>query len=104
MSNYKVLPVSLCGILLLWLVSVLTVYPNITLPGIKDCLYFWTSLLLIKRKLYFNYSTLVTNFDSINFTEPIPVAAMSNAQVLLPRSIAGIAGSNPAGGIDVCLL
>ena len=33
----------------------------------------------------------------------IPVAARSNAWVC-GRSFAGIAGSNPAGGLDVCML
>jgi hypothetical protein len=34
---------------------------------------------------------------------PIPVAARSKAWVCF-RSLAGIAGSNPTGGMDVCLL
>ena len=34
---------------------------------------------------------------------PIPVAERSKAWVC-SRSHAGIAGSNPAGGVDVCLL
>jgi hypothetical protein len=34
---------------------------------------------------------------------PIPVAERSKARVL-GRSPAGISGSNPAGGMDVCLL
>jgi hypothetical protein len=34
---------------------------------------------------------------------PIPVAAPSNAW-LCGGSLAGIVGSNPAGGMDVCLL
>jgi hypothetical protein len=34
---------------------------------------------------------------------PIPVAARSKAWVCGP-SLAGIAGSNPAGDIDVCVL
>ena len=33
----------------------------------------------------------------------IPVAALSKEQVY-GRSHAGIAGSNPAGGMDVCIL
>jgi hypothetical protein len=33
---------------------------------------------------------------------PITVAALSKTWVV-GRSIAGIAGSNPAGGMDVCL-
>ena len=34
---------------------------------------------------------------------PVPVAERSKAPVY-GRSLAGIAGSNPAGGMDVCLL
>jgi hypothetical protein len=34
---------------------------------------------------------------------PIPVAARSEAWVC-GRSLTGIVGSNPAGGMDVCLL
>ena len=34
---------------------------------------------------------------------PVPVAALSNAWVC-GRSLAGIVGSNAAGGMDVCLL
>ena len=37
------------------------------------------------------------------FHEPVPVAARSKAWVC-DYSLAGIAGSNPAGGMDVCLL
>ena len=36
-------------------------------------------------------------------TSPVPVAARSKAWVC-SRSLAGIAGSNPTGGMDVCLL
>ena len=36
-------------------------------------------------------------------TGKIPVAALSKACVC-GRSLAGIASSNPAGGMDVCLL
>jgi hypothetical protein len=35
--------------------------------------------------------------------EPIPVAARSETWICCP-SLAAIAGSNPAGGMDVCLL
>ena len=37
------------------------------------------------------------------YTKPIPVAARSKAWVC-GRSLAGTAGSNPAGGMDVCLV
>jgi len=36
-------------------------------------------------------------------SSPIPMAARSNAWVC-GRSIAGIADSNPSGGIDICVL
>jgi len=36
-------------------------------------------------------------------TPPIPAAVRSKAWVC-DRSLAGIVGSNPAGGMDVCLL
>jgi hypothetical protein len=39
----------------------------------------------------------------VNITLPIPVAAQSEAWVY-GRSLTGIVGSSPAGGIDVCLL
>jgi hypothetical protein len=43
-------------------------------------------------------------FDFVLFNEvPIPVAARSKAWVC-GRSLAGIAGSNTAGVMDVCLL
>jgi len=35
--------------------------------------------------------------------QPIPVAALSHAWAC-SRSFSGIAGSNPTGGMDVCLL
>ena len=34
---------------------------------------------------------------------PVPVAERSKARVY-GRSLAGIAGSNPAGGMDVCVV
>jgi hypothetical protein len=60
-----------------------------------------------------NYSTkipalslIVQNFKGlwlVYVTSPIPVAVRSNAWVY-GRSPTGIVGSNPTGGIDVCLL
>jgi hypothetical protein len=41
--------------------------------------------------------------DSVGERGPIPVAAPSKAWVGW-RSLAGIVGSNPAGGMNVCLL
>ena len=42
-------------------------------------------------------------FIQLILSEPIPVAVRSKAWVC-GHSLAGIAGSNPAGGMDVCLL
>jgi hypothetical protein len=39
----------------------------------------------------------------MNYFAPIPVAARSQALVC-GRALAGIAGSNPTGGMDVCLV
>ena len=39
----------------------------------------------------------------MNLVQPIPVAEWSKARVY-GRSLAGIAGSNPAGGVDGCSL
>jgi hypothetical protein len=39
----------------------------------------------------------------LHISVPIPVAAQFKAWVC-GRSLAGIVGSNPAGGMDVCLL
>jgi hypothetical protein len=51
-----------------------------------------------------NRKRLVHNiFRSYRYVLPIPVAASSKAWVY-GRSFAGIAGSNPAEGMDVCLL
>jgi hypothetical protein len=41
--------------------------------------------------------------DSVSCPKPTPVAALSKARVC-DRSLAGIVGSNPAGGMDVGLL
>jgi len=40
-------------------------------------------------------------YDQLRYLEPIPVAARSKAWVC-SRSLAGIVGLNPAGGMDVC--
>jgi hypothetical protein len=45
----------------------------------------------------FRYSVLLIIFG------PIPVAARSQAYVCI-SSLAGIVGSNPANGMDVCVL
>ena len=41
-------------------------------------------------------------FLDSNFAVPIPVAARSK-ELVCDRSLVGIAGSNPAVGMDVCL-
>jgi hypothetical protein len=43
------------------------------------------------------------DFTDVMTTEPIPVVAWSKTWVY-GRSLAGILGSNPARGMDVCLL
>ena len=43
------------------------------------------------------------HFQKLRKTQPITVAVRSKASVY-GRSLAGIEGSNPAGGMDVCLL
>ena len=63
------------------------------------------------NRMYQNKIDVKMNFDKnskyIHGTKsllvPVPVAVRSEAWVC-GRSLAGIAGSNPAGGIDVCLL
>jgi hypothetical protein len=48
-------------------------------------------------------SRLLFESAEMSHPVPIPVVAQSKAWVC-GRSLAGIAGSNPAGGMDVCLL
>ena len=43
------------------------------------------------------------SFEPTRLLMPVPVAARSKAWVY-GRSAAGIVGSNPTGGMDVCLL
>ena len=55
------------------------------------------------KKNYINKSC-ICSFNLIKrHIWPIPVAERSKARVY-GRSLAGIAGSNSAGGMDVCLL
>jgi hypothetical protein len=56
--------------------------------------YFYLFLMFSMHDLFHNH-----NDNSL----PIPAAARSKAWVC-GRSLAGIMGSNPAGGMDVCLL
>jgi hypothetical protein len=41
--------------------------------------------------------------ENVIVAEPIPVAVRSKAWVYV-RSLVGIAGSNPTGGMDVCVV
>jgi hypothetical protein len=66
----------------------------ITLTLNTDCVY--TN---IKQEII-NFSNVILNQ---NYYQPKPVAARSNMWVC-GRSIAGIAGSNHAVGMDVCIL
>jgi len=51
-----------------------------------------------------NFRPYNLGFCYVKFlTAPVPVAARSKACVY-GRSLAGIAGSNPAGSMDVCLV
>jgi hypothetical protein len=51
-----------------------------------------------------NINNAMRNINiSCKFSEPFTVAAPSKAWVC-GRSLAGIVGSNPAGGMDACLL
>jgi hypothetical protein len=50
-----------------------------------------------------SYTVFTEFYLTTILSAPIPVAALSNAWVC-SRSLAGIVGSNPAGGIDACLL
>jgi hypothetical protein len=61
-------------------------YPGLSLDGI--------ALLIRSRDVVF---TLLTA------REPIPVSARSETRICYP-SLAAVVGSNPAGGMDVCLL
>ena len=45
---------------------------------------------------------LTVHYEDVFNLLPIPVAARSEAWVC-GRSLAGIVGSNPAGGMDVCV-
>jgi hypothetical protein len=49
------------------------------------------------------WSNYFLNLNCLPACRPIPVAALFKAWVC-GRSLAGIAGSIPAGGMDVCLL
>ena len=48
-------------------------------------------------------STLILYFISLASTMPVPVAMQSNVWDY-GHLLAGIVGSNPAGGMDICLL
>ena len=60
----------------------------------------WTGNLHIICASVFSSTIIITY---ISLQTPIPVAALSKAWVCR-RSLAGIVGSNPAWGMDICLL
>jgi hypothetical protein len=49
------------------------------------------------------YGTSVSDFSKMNHYMPVALAERSEARVY-GRSFAGIAGSNPSGGMDGCPL
>ena len=74
-----------------------------------NVLFFIYTLLMISSspKEITQHQSLPSRLQFLMFSniklQPIPVAERSKAWVC-SRSLAGIAGSNPAGGMDVCLL
>jgi len=54
-------------------------------------------------KLHRGIKSGTRKLERITSVGPVPVAARSKAWVW-GRSLAGTVGSNPAGGMDVCLL
>ena len=67
-----------------------------------------TSSQYLFEQLHSNKKTVLckytaTCFDFYRPSSPVPVAERSKARVY-GRSLAGIAGSNPAGGMDGCPL
>ena len=50
-----------------------------------------------------SYSLNLVDFPTLIFSEPIPVAERSKERICC-HSFAGLAGSKPAGGMDVYLL
>jgi hypothetical protein len=52
---------------------------------------------------YTHNGMMIPKFEKVIYLTPIPVAMRSKAWVC-GRLLAGIVGSNPSGGIDVCLL
>ena len=63
----------------------------------KLCTYI-IHFILLYLKRYFNYFIFYNHING-----PVPVVSRSKAWVCCP-SLAGIAGSNPAGGMEVCHL
>ena len=60
-----------------------------------------TLVKLYRKYIYQSCIKLLSHILKLH--QPIPVAERYKAWVC-GRSLAGIAGSNPAGGMDVCLL
>jgi hypothetical protein len=58
---------------------------------------------LLSLSRFATMRTTVAHFIPVNCTWPIPVAARSKAYVC-GRALAGIVGSNPTAGMDVCLV
>ena len=63
----------------------------------------WNIADKIPTKFKITVNSLLKFFVSTYYSLPIPVAERFKAWIC-GRSLAGIAGSNPAGGMDVCLL
>ena len=80
--------------------SALCQEPQTFSPDLGDelCFLFYAAYIVMKNFVLF----LLVN-KSQNLPWPIPVAPLYKGWVF-GRSIAGISGSNPGGGIDFCLL
>lgn len=68
-------------------------------PDHKDCLH---QCLLRAAFLVIRIPSTII-FTSMSYLKPIPVAALYKAWVC-GLSLVGIAGTSPAGGMEVCLL
>jgi hypothetical protein len=67
-----------------------------------NCVHTFIIIINIKKLQKLKY-LILTNFGALNTKMPVPVAAQSKTWVC-GLSLAGIAGSNSTGGMDVCLL
>jgi hypothetical protein len=70
-------------------------------------MYYWEvpvdSVVTFQFLLEVGHKRQVTDIYGYMVGVPIPMAALSKAW-FCGRSLAGIVGANPAGGMDVCLL